>query len=514
MKQEAERPDAAAPDRRAGSRGRRGAPAGRLGAVRERLTFAAARRHRWFLGVLAAGAALRALAMLGYRPALWFPDSYTYIVTVFRPRPDLVRPAGYSAFLKLLEPFHSFAVVTAAQHLLGLATGVLVYLAARRAPRWAATLAAAPVLLDAYQVELEHLLVSDTLFMFLVVGAVVLVQRPGPRNGGRRVVAAGLLLGAATLTRTVGLPLVAVLGVWFALRGRARVAGVLAVAALVPVVAYGGWFYATYQRLGIVGANGAFLYARTMSFADCAEMDPPADLRVLCDPRPPERRPPSQEYLWARNSPLVVLPGITFTAENDDLARRFATLAIREQPLDYAASVLGELGRTFVWGRPVYPDAEIYGYYEFPAASPPPPGRWAAQLGVEMGRRYERGAIGTEVAEPFAGWLRAYQDVARLPGTALLVILLVPPALTALTALRARRRDGAARPRPGGGPAWLPPWAVAVTLLVVPAAVAEFDYRYVLPAVPLACLAAVLTGRSDLGGRDQFGDDIPRNVQL
>ncbi|MEV4088778.1 hypothetical protein AB0J43_51805, partial [Nonomuraea fuscirosea] len=84
------------------------------------------RRHGWFLAVLALGTALRALAMLGYRPALWFPDTYTYVVTVFRPRPDLVRPAGYSMFLKLLEPLHAFAAVTVVQHLLGLATGVLI----------------------------------------------------------------------------------------------------------------------------------------------------------------------------------------------------------------------------------------------------------------------------------------------------------------------------------------------------------------------------------------------------
>ncbi|MGW4791946.1 hypothetical protein ACWEPC_05965, partial [Nonomuraea sp. NPDC004297] len=167
-----------------------------------------ARRHVWFLAVLAVGTILRVLAMLGYRPALWFPDTYTYVVTVFRPRPDLVRPAGYSMFLKLLEPLHSFGVVAAAQHLLGLATGVLVYLAARRvarrAPRWVATLAAAPVLLDAYQIELEHLLVSDTLFTFLVVAAVALCTTR--RTGA--VAAIGLLLAAATLTRTVGQPLI------------------------------------------------------------------------------------------------------------------------------------------------------------------------------------------------------------------------------------------------------------------------------------------------------------------
>ncbi|MEV0203325.1 hypothetical protein [Nonomuraea sp. NPDC050691] len=488
---------------------------------------ARARGHRWFLGLLAAGAALRVLTMLGYRPVLWFPDSYTYIVTVFRPRPDLVRPAGYSAFLRLLEPFHSFAVVAAAQHLLGLATGVLVYVAARRAipwwsrrrreagsrragsgravPRWAAALAAAPVLLDAYQIELEHLLVSDTLFMFLLVTAVVLAL-----GGRRRAVAIGLLLAAATLTRTVGQPLIVVVAVWLVLDGRLRRAAVMLASALVPLVAYGAWFYGTYERTGLVGANGAFLYARTMSFADCARMDPPADLRVLCDPRPPERRPPSQEYLWAADSPLVELPGITFTKANDDLAARFATLAIRAQPLDYAASVLSELGRTFVWGRPVYPDQEIYGYYEFPAASPPPPGRWAAQLGVEMGQRYERGPIGTEVVEPYAGWMRAYQGVAWLPGTALLVILLAPPVAGVVRVLG--RRRPAARPR--RLPPWALPWSVAVVLLVVPPAVAEFDYRYMLPAVPLACLAAALCARSDLPERQEFGDDIPRNVQV
>ena len=96
--------------------------------------------HRFFLGVLGLGAVLRVITMLGYRPALWFPDSYTYVVTALRPRPDLVRPAGYSMFLRLLEPFHSFALVALVQHLLGLMVGVLVYLTARRlrAPGWAA----------------------------------------------------------------------------------------------------------------------------------------------------------------------------------------------------------------------------------------------------------------------------------------------------------------------------------------------------------------------------------------
>lgn len=469
-----------------------------------------ARRHGWFLGVFGLGAVLRIVAVLGYRPALWFPDSYTYVVTAMQPRPDLVRPAGYSMFLRLFEPFHSFAVVTFVQHALGLLAGVMIYATVLRrcghtrltAPL--AALAATPVLLDAYQIEMEHLLVSDTLFTFLVVAAGCLALRRPPDT--RAAAALGLILAAATLTRTVGLPLIAVFGFFLARYGlgRARAArrdvrrcvGAFLLAALAPLAAYMGWFHATHHRVGLIGANGVFIYARTMAFADCTIMRPPADLAVLCDSRPPAERPPTQEYVWNDDAPLVRLPGITFTAETDALAGRFAWLAIRSQPLDYAAATLTELGRTFTWRRGVYPNAEIYGYYEFPAVTPPPPTRPPAIVGREFAERYERGPVTVRIAEPYAGWMRSYQEVAFLPGAVLLAVLLLP-------LVPAVRRPG--RPPYGTVTPWGVAWAAAWVLLLVPAATAQFDYRYVLPATPLACLAAALAVGVRARARSGFG---------
>ena len=94
--------------------------------------------------------------------------------------------------------------------------------------------------------------------------------------------------------------------------------------------------------------------------------------------------------------------------------------------------------------------------------------------------------------QPYASWLVSYQRYVYLPGTLLGVIL-----LAGLAGMIARRRVG------GAGL----PWAFAVTILLVPPLIADFDLRYLVPAVPVACLAAALAfapgpaGQFSAGGR-------------
>ena len=54
--------------------------------------------------------------------------------------------------------------MVALQHLVGLAMAVALYLMMRRhgVPRWLAAVATAPILLDAYQLQIEQTIMPDT----------------------------------------------------------------------------------------------------------------------------------------------------------------------------------------------------------------------------------------------------------------------------------------------------------------------------------------------------------------
>ena len=167
-------------------------------------------RHWLFAAAFVAGAALRVMAQVAYRPALLFVDSWNYLTNVRNLDPRKLDPIGYPTML--LKPVlwvGNLATVTGLQHLLGLGIAVAIYVVLLRngIRPWLAALAVIPILLDAYQIQIEQNIMSDTLFEALAVAGVValLWQRPPSR---RALIAGGLLLGIAVEVRTVGLVLV------------------------------------------------------------------------------------------------------------------------------------------------------------------------------------------------------------------------------------------------------------------------------------------------------------------
>src|SRR5690606_26811365 len=143
-------------------------------------------RHHWlFLVVFVAGAGLRAAAWLAYPPALLYGDSFRYLDNVGVHNPTGLHPIGYDLFI--LEPppaVGGLGLVSFLQHVAGLACGVALYALAKRLGvrrNWLAALAAAPVLLDAYEVQIEQMIMSDVWFQVILVGILWLLL--GKRGG-------------------------------------------------------------------------------------------------------------------------------------------------------------------------------------------------------------------------------------------------------------------------------------------------------------------------------------------
>lgn len=442
------------------------------------------RDHQVFLTVLLAATVIRVIAMVGYPPALWYPDSLPYVHAALHPAPYRIRPVGYSFMLGALRPFHSFMLVIAVQHAMGIAAGTAAYVLLRRRfrlPAWAATLAVIPPLLSAYTIQIEHFVLSDALFGFFVTIAVVLLLwRAVPPVWICAL--AGLLLSGAALARSEGLPLLVPFCVYLLtlLRSKRVIAGILAmgVTFAVPVLGYARWFDRTYGTFQLTTSSGAFLYGRVSTFADCSVINPPADERWLCLPLPASKRSQSpQYYVWASQSPIQHGPGWEFGTTVNRLATDFDRRAILAQPFDYLKVVVQSTLLSF------HPDSTQIQYL-FPAQVPESLQALAARNdeSYQDGYTFDRGSLSTRLVEPFAGLARGYQRFAVVPGWLLAVIV-----LTGLTGLAAAWRRF-------GGPTLLP-WLAGLVLLVTPAATAGFSARYVVATVPLFCIAAAIGGK-------------------
>src|SRR5262245_40210449 len=184
------------------------------------------RRHWPIVVLVVAGLTLRVLASVAYRPAILYIDSVAVYLANLRSfhgvTPD---PIGYN--ILLLRPVLAvggFSAVVAVQHVIGLAMAVTTYalLVHKGVWRWLAALATAPIVLDAYQVQIEHNIMPDVLFQaLLVAGLATLAWRPRP--GRWAIVVAGLLLGAAVTVRVAGLPVLLAAVGYVLLTSRTRI---------------------------------------------------------------------------------------------------------------------------------------------------------------------------------------------------------------------------------------------------------------------------------------------------
>ena len=395
------------------------------------------RAHRPFLAVLGVAAALRVVVMLGYPSAMFFNDSYNYMTDAVTRSPDIVRSDGYPLFLYVLLPFHSLVLITGLQAAMGLAMGAGIYAVLRRRglPWWGATIPALPVLFDVFELQLEHMVAADLLFYGLITAVLVLLcwwDRPPLAVA----VIAGLATGYATTVRSVGEPLlIIVLAGMLARRMGWRRIAATAAAGIAPIAGYMLWFHSHTGQYALNESTGTFLYSRVSSFSDCARMNPPADLRVLCDPRPPSERPNSQEYLWANDTPLAKLTGTNniyrFTPHIESLTMRFAERAILAQPLDYARVVAKDTLTTFGWTRENTGNSigNLEGSgskFRFEPTVLAVPG-WVTTdpVNARAARDYGGADYGRpSVVQPWARFLWAYQKVVYLRGLFLFLFVL------------------------------------------------------------------------------------------
>jgi hypothetical protein len=468
------------------------------------------RRHWVFAALLVLGAALRAVVFAAYHPALIFPDSVRYLqyahnFTAGQWSVDALRQSGYSVLIIPAVLLHDLWIVPLAQHLVGLATAVLVYAVLIRfgVRTWLAAVAAIPVLFDPLQLVLEQYVLADVWTVFLVVAALVILvwrreeesvwrrdkeseprqERPEKTSHDRRgwlpAAACGLLLGLAVTFRDEVLIMIvpAVLYVLVAVRPRRRLLTRLAALTgcfLIPVAGYLGWFDTSHGQWNFTTFSGAFLYGRVADFASCQGLNLPAYEKPLCPTQPPALRN-ADFYTWNPQSPQWTFHPPAGMSR-DAVVRDFSLRVLRHQPLAYADAA----ARDFVYGfspvRGAGPEQYSPAYLQFHTYVRPDRQAYAsiAALGYQA----------PTLRPGLAAFLADYGRWFYLPGPVFAAGLVL--GMGGLVVSQARRRNKTTRH------AGLLFTASAVLVLIPPAAFATFDWRYQLPQLSLIPVAAIL----------------------
>jgi len=318
---------------------------------------------------------------------------------------------------------------------------------------------------------------SETLFELLLVGGLLVILRRIATWFS--VVAGASLLAAAMLTRAVALPIAVVCVLYLALRrvGWRRVAAGTAVV----VVAYGGyglWFRHYYGQFGITESSGHFLYGRVAPFADCHGLSLTRQEHELCK-RLHGNTPTA--YTWDPHSGFFTLADQFGPTHADAIASAFARKVIVHQPLTYLRVVALD---TMEFFSPVRSTSGT----DFPVAAwrlPTHIVKRSGELGVSA-MSFNGNWSRPRVDRTLARALLDYQEVVYTYGPLLAGGLL-------LAGLAAARRLDRPHETAAATPLELCTLAaVAGVLLVLPNATVVFDWRYLLPAIPVTALAAAL----------------------
>jgi len=454
--------------------------------------------------LLAAAVGLRILLTLVYEPATLAQfDANSY---VWQAEGGLFSSAlqapGYSGFLRLGHLISDQVAFTiSVQHLLALVTAAIAWWTVRRisGSDWLGLIPAAVVLLNGDALLLEHSLMSETLFTFLVVAtlaaAVLALDSPRPWAW---LALAGALLGGAIWVRYAAIGLVPVLAIWALLvfKPIRRDGLAAAAAALVPVIVIVGLLVVLQGRqtgfYGLGESGGWALYSRVAGFADCREFDPPAGTERLCQTNPKGERPNPDWYSYSPESPGVQMFG--GPPNGDAELRSWARSAIVAQPFAYAGEVLDDLA-LFVDEQPwTNRDTSLIGsrVVSFTLREPdehcPPNVCRTPPLGIEGNSVWGWTAPvhGAYYAafEPRKGaavvFFQDLQRVLRVHGP----LLGAAVALSLLGLLAVRGRLARAQ--------WLLTLS-ALALLVTPVATTTYNIRYAIPVLPVLAAAAALT---------------------
>ena len=490
------------------------------------------RRHWLFAVLLTAGLVLRVLTVAAYHPALIYVDTLKYL---YGASPGS-EPFGYTVALKIVLAVGDLGTVVMLQHLLGLTMAITLYavLLRRGIPRWLAALTTAPVLLDAYQLQMEHTIMPDVLFEALVLaGLAVLLWRPVVTAGFAAV--AGVLLAASATVMQLGVILIVpamiyVLAVGGGRRRATASTGALVIAFAAVILGYCGTSYVHDGHFWL--ARRQSLTGRLAASADCATLQMSAAAKAVC-PAPAQQALGPDWLEHSGQSPLAdpVTNPLPPGAKRGAAIAEMNAAVMGQQPLRVAASILRDSARLFALTRaqtagvtPIGRWQFQDGYPEYPpwvSVCPPGPDNpdtcMAAQQAVQkrvapvtdllvrpggpivIGVQRElfgafhahtlRPSYGgtAQVDRPIARFLRSYQlDGGYTPGPLLALCTLA--GLAGSLVLLRRRLSARTRQL---GLACLLFTGTAVFALLAPD-VYQFSWRYELPAVITLVPAGVL----------------------